>query len=594
MGNILEWFKKNDYVLIFSLLTFLTYVALFVSRTLDDNRLTNWQWAFAGADPVRIFFILVIGIIFAYILSRASFIERHPVIFLFFFSYIVTTLFWREPEVIVDTSRYFTQAKHLEVYGTGYYFREWGRSITAWTDMPLVPFLYGLIFKLFGESRIFIQAFTTLLYSMTVILTYLTGKTLWNEDTGLFGGMFFLGIPYLFIQTPLMLVDIPTMFFLTLSVFTFIMALKRGGSWMPLASFAIFLAFYSKYSAWLMLSVLPVIFVVYLAAKNFPSPSPSPARGDGTTSPPSMGGDEGEGAFLNKRKAVVYRGISVISIAFLLIGIVLLYKFDVFSGQIKLLMAYQKPGLARWKESFISTFFFQIHPFITAAALYSIYAALRKRDLKYMIIAWLVILVIVLQIKRIRYIVMVFPMLSLMASYGLVQIKNREAAKFISLCVVIFSIIVALFIYLPFIQKISTVNLRDAGSFIDSINEENIQVFTLSPADPVSNPSVSVPILDLFTNKKITYDYSNVSNPLREKIEESALRFTWEYKNPEYYNNKKSKEDSAVVVISDDANDPLPDDIKQQIAGYRLSKVFDKFEGIFLYRTIVRVYQLEK
>ncbi len=575
MGNILEWFKKNDYVLIFSLLTFLTYIALFVSRTLDDNRLTNWQWAFAGADPVRIFFILVIGIIFAYILSKASFIERHPVIFLFFFSYIATTLFWREPEVIVDTSRYFTQAKHLEVYGTGYYFREWGRSITAWTDMPLVPFLYGLIFKLFGEARIFIQAFTTFLYSMTVILTYLIGKTLWNEDIGLLGGMLFLGIPYLFIQTPLMLVDIPTMFFLTLSVFTFSMALKRGGSWMPLASFAIFLAFFSKYSTWLMLSVLVVIFLVYLLSQS--------CQLSAVSCQPQ------------KPRNYFYRGSIIFFIATLLIGVVFWCKFDVFSEQIRLLLSYQKHGLARWKESFISTFFFQIHPFITAAAVYSIYAALRKRDLKYMIIAWLVILVIVLQIKRIRYIVMVFPMLSLMASYGLVQIKNREAAKFISLCVVIFSIIVALFIYLPFIQKISTVNLRDAGSFIDSINEENIQVFTLSPADPVSNPSVSVPILDLFTNKKITYDYSNVSNPLREKIEESALRFTWEYKNPEYYmNNKKSKEDSAVVVISDDANDPLSDDIKRQIAGYRLSKVFDKFEGIFLYRTIVRVYQLEK
>ncbi|MBI4680960.1 MAG: glycosyltransferase family 39 protein [Nitrospirae bacterium] len=518
MGNILEWFKKNDYVLIFSLLTFLTYIALFVSRTLDDT----------------------------YILSKASFIERHPVIFLFFFSYIATTLFWREPEVIVDTSRYFTQAKHLEVYGTGYYFREWGRSITAWTDMPLVPFLYGLIFKLFGEARIFIQAFTTFLYSMTVILTYLIGKTLWNEDIGLLGGMLFLGIPYLFIQTPLMLVDIPTMFFLTLSVFTFSMALKRGGSWMPLASFAIFLAFFSKYSTWLMLSVLVVIFLVYLLSQS--------CQLSAVSCQPQ------------KPRNYFYRGSIIFFIATLLIGVVFWCKFDVFSEQIRLLLSYQKHGLARWKESFISTFFFQIHPFITAAAVYSIYAALRKRDLKYMIIAWLVILVIVLQIKRIRYIVMVFPMLSLMASYGLVQIKNREA-----------------------------VNLRDAGSFIDSINEENIQVFTLSPADPVSNPSVSVPILDLFTNKKITYDYSNVSNPLREKIEESALRFTWEYKNPEYYmNNKKSKEDSAVVVISDDANDPLSDDIKRQIAGYRLSKVFDKFEGIFLYRTIVRVYQLEK
>ena len=92
--------------------------------------------------------------------------------------------FWKVPEVIVDASRYFTQAKHLDVYGIGYFLREWGRDINIWTDMPLIPFLYGLIFKLFGESRIYIQAFTTLLFSLTVVLTYNIGKTLWDETVG--------------------------------------------------------------------------------------------------------------------------------------------------------------------------------------------------------------------------------------------------------------------------------------------------------------------------------------------------------------------------------------------------------------------------
>ena len=63
----------------------------------------------------------------------------------------------------------------------------------AWTDMPLVPFLYGLIFKFFGESRLYIQIFTTFFFSMTVVLTYMIGKTLWDEDTGLYGGMLLLG-----------------------------------------------------------------------------------------------------------------------------------------------------------------------------------------------------------------------------------------------------------------------------------------------------------------------------------------------------------------------------------------------------------------
>ncbi|MDP3111841.1 MAG: glycosyltransferase family 39 protein [Thermodesulfovibrionales bacterium] len=579
MGNILKWFKKNDYVLIFSLLALLTYIVLFVSRSLDDNRLTSWQWAFTDINAARIFSILIPGLISAYIFSRVKLIERYlaesslrPAVCLFVSSYIIAALFWREPEVIIDASRYFTQAKHLEIYGIGYFFREWGRDIMAWTDMPLVPFLYGLIFKFFGESRLYIQIFTTFLFSMTVVLTYMIGKTLWDEDTGLYGGMLLLGIPYLFVQVPLMLVDVPTMFFLTLAIFTFIMALKRGGSWIPFSSLAIFLAFYSKYSAWPMLSVLVVIFLVYLLSQS--------SQLSALSCQPQ------------KIRNYFYRGSVTFLITAVLIGIVFLYKHEVFLEQIRLLMSYQKPGLKRWGESFISTFFFQIHPFITAAALYSAYAALRKKDLRYLIILWLVLLIVLFQIKRIRYIIMVFPMLSLMASYGLVQIERKEAARFISLCIVISSVVVGLFGYLPFMQKINAVNLKDAGRFLDSIEESNIEVFTLSLADPVSNPSVSVPVLDYFTKKNIIYDYENISYQPFEKVEKSSLRFTWGYKNPEYYTgNKYSKENTAVVVISDDTNDALPEKIERQLSGYHLSIAFNRFEGIFRYRTSVRIYQ---
>ena len=63
---------------------------------------------------------------------------------LFIVSFAVSAMFWQEPEMIVDASRYFTQAKHLELYGFGYFFREWGNGINAWTDLPAIPFLYGV------------------------------------------------------------------------------------------------------------------------------------------------------------------------------------------------------------------------------------------------------------------------------------------------------------------------------------------------------------------------------------------------------------------------------------------------------------------
>src|SRR3989338_10773952 len=261
--------NKTGYPLIVFVVTVSVFLTQFIFRSLDDNRLTQWSWTFIDVNTIKIFLFLFLGIIIAYAFSRVSFPERYPAIFLFFSSFVIGALFWKEPEVIVDASRYFTQAKHLKIYGIKYFIQEWGRGINAWTDLPLVPFLYGLIFKFLGESRLYIQLFTTFLFSMTVVLTCKIGKILWDEDTGFFAGIALLGIPYLFTQVPLMLVDVPTMFFLMLSMFTFIRAIDKGGIRMiTFSAIALFMAFFSKYSIWLMLSVLLIIYIVYIMNKS--------------------------------------------------------------------------------------------------------------------------------------------------------------------------------------------------------------------------------------------------------------------------------------------------------------------------------------
>lgn len=567
-------FKKNVFLLVISLLTLLTYPALYFSRFLDDNSLTSWQWAFQKADAAGVFLILVAGVILSFFLSRITLPAGSPAVFLFLTSFAAAALFWREPEVIVDSSRYFTQAKHLEFYGIGYFIREWGRDISAWTDMPLIPFLYGLVFKFLGEARVYVQILTTLFYSMSVVLTYFIGKALWDEDIGFFAGALLLGMPYLFTQAPLMLVDVPVMFFFLLSVFTFIRALDKGGLNIPLSALALFLVFFSKYSTWPMLSILPVILSVKIVSCRLQKQK-IPDSGLQTPS-------------------YLYRGLLVAAIAALFAGGVFLLKFDVFSTQMNILMTYQRAGLKRWGESFISTFFFQINPFITAAALYSFFVALRKKDLKYAIVAWPALLVIIMHIKRIRYIIMLFPMLTLMASYGLSRIRDKQVVGYISLCVVSFSLVIAVFVYLPFLRGISAINLKHAGEFLDSMKESYVEVFTTAPSEAVCNASVSVPILDLYTGKDILYKYqsSDFSQPA-EKIEKSPLRFTWEYRNPAYYgHNKYSAGDTAVAVISDETTVTLPEDLGKRLTGYRLRREFKTFDGVFRFSTGVRIYSV--
>ncbi len=519
--------------------------------------------------------LLVLGLTLAYALSLLKYEQYKPALTLFLSSFTVSAFFWSQPEVIIDVSRYFTYAKHIELYGAGQFLSQWGKSMSPWTDLPLVPFIYGLIFKLVGESRIYIQLFNSILFSLTVVLTYGTGKILWSDDVGFYAGAMIMGIPYIFSQVPLMLVDVPTMFLLTFSVYSFIKALEKGSAWILLSSFVIFFTIFSKYSTWMMLSVLVVIFFVYML-KNV----------ERRTTDVEREIKKGE------RRSCLLRGLSIAVITLFLTGIALLLTSDVILSQIAFLREYQAPGLRRWGESFVSTFLFQTHPFITLSAIFSLYVAIKKRDLKFLIISWLIILIVIMQIRRSRYVLVLFPMFTLMASYGLNYLKNSDLKRYIVSSIVAFSLIVAFFAYLPFLKTMSEENLRQAGTFLNTLDAPVARVITIPSVASAVNPAVSVPVLDIYTNKQIIYQYYDTDVPPLEKIRESPLRFTWEYKNPEYYKNSANVNDrnTAVVVISNGKNE-LPDNIKEKLKGLEQKIIFNTTTGIFRYNPVVSVYQ---
>jgi 4-amino-4-deoxy-L-arabinose transferase-like glycosyltransferase len=545
--------------LIIALLNLASFLTLFNIRSIDDNRLTSWKWVFSDAKIANLSLILLAGFIIAYGISKLQFFKPKAILLLLI-SFVSAAMFWEEQETIVDATRYFTQAKHLKIYGIEFFIQRWGKDIFSWTDLPVVPLLYGLIIKFLGECRLYLQIFNTLLFSMTVGLTFMIGKTLWDENTGLYAGLLMLGIPYIFTQVPLMLVDVPTMFFLTLSIFAVIKALEQGGIWPTfLSCAALFIVIFSKYSAWLWLTVMIPIILVYMR-------------------------DEPRLTF--KRSSIIAL------ITLLLIIIVFLYYSDVISEQIKLLIAYQRPGLRRWTESFVSTFFFQIHPLITIAAIYSIYVAVKKKDMKYAIVGYLIFLVIILQIKRIRYIIPLFPMIALMASYGLQELRNNETKIFMVFCIIIYSFTISYSAYLPFLQKISTVNIKHAGKFVNTLDVEGIEVITLPQKKSIINPQISVPLLDLYTDKRIFYQPNSETPQNWNKIKNSSLRFTWEFTNPDYYIRKKKRHNQsrAMVVISPEPDQPLSSYLIRKTQYYKHSKVFQTNTGLFRYKTVVTVY----
>jgi hypothetical protein len=560
--------KKNYFIIgMIALISLLIPFVQYYFRRFDDNSIMSWDWIFRIINPASTFVALILALLtvtVVFSIFKISLPVRARNVFLFFACFISASVIWSLPEYKIDTARYFSQAKHLELYGISYFLREWGRAIPVWTDLPAIPFLYGLIFTVFGESRIFIQVFNTSLFAMTAVLTSLVGTALWNEEIGFFAGLFLLGMPYLLCQTPLMLVDVSTIFFLMLSIYLYIRVVEAGGALRSTASSAaIVVTVLCKYSTWPLLSVLPLTAIIFAI------------KSDGA-----------------HRKLILRRSLGVFLPALLVIITIVALKFDIVVDQIRVLKDFQRPSLDRWTESFTSAFLFQTNPIIPLAAIASIIAAALKRDLKYLIIIWLPLPIFLFQMKRIRYALPVFPLISLMASYGLMVIREQEYRKLIIACVVVTSLTITFFAYQPFLNKWSAINLKQAGAFLDSLDVAVVEVFTIPEKRYPINPAVAVPILDLFTHKKIVYQYEPGSSSPDEDVRTSRNRFSWEYRNPGYYSAVAGDTSGkrAVVLISGRQHDKVPPESDNALRGLHNLRYFTTFNPISQYITLVRIY----
>ena len=540
-----------EQALLLSIALLITVPILYVFRAYDHSALTSWQWVFTGPHVVRVIYLLIPALFGTYAISRLPVAGPYSIFYLIVLALAFVLPLWAEPEAVLDGSRYFVQAKSLKEHGIFFFFKEWGTSIPAWTDLPLLSFLYGLLFSLVGEGRHVIQAFNSLLFALTIALTFLIGKKLWDEDTGLQAGILLLGIPYLLMQVPLLLVDVPTMFFLTLAIYSLIQAIEKGGpAWTAAASLSIAAALFTKYSVWPMLAVMPVIAAVH--------------KGRDT-------------------KKTLTRTVAVLGFSLVLFACVIAAKANFFLDQVRLLWTYQRPGLSRWHEGYVSAFLFQTHPLITGLALYGLWRAKEKKEKRFIIAAWFLVITLVLRIDRIRYLIPILPLFTLMASYGLNVIKDRKTRRFLCLSVAATSFVIAWAAYLPFLSGTSSANLEQAGRYLDDQRCASAEVYALPQKSSSGSTIAAIPLLDYFTHAKIVspQDWTSLSEDNGRKT--SSLRFTWEMKKPDFY-GKQEEGTSCVVFISDGILERLPRGLSS-----REVKRFDARSEIFKYQTIVTV-----
>ncbi len=541
---------RTDQLLIVAFLSALAFPLLYASRSLDNNTLTSWQWVFRQGGAVEVFLLTAAATVIAYILSRIDPDPRWHPLLLFLAAVLSVVPLWDEPEVILDASRYFSQAKHLELHGPGSFLGAWGGEISAWTDLPVVPFVYGIAFRYLGEARAVVQGITTLLFALAVVSTYRIGRTLLDAETGLLAGLLLLGFPYLLVQVPLMLVDVPTMALITISLDAFLCAVLAGGPLLLLAAALIVVTILAKFSTWLMLSVL--LLASFVAVK----------RGV---------------------RAAVRRSILVLASAAVAGGLLLLAKHQVIAGQLDMLREYQLPGLGRWRESTLSTFFFQIHPFVTLLAGYGVIAASRKKEVGFVVPAFFALFALLLRVERIRYLLPLFPLFALMAAYGLRELAgDGQVRRFTALSAAGASLALTLFAYLPFLNSTTMANLRDAGRYLDTLPDEAVEVRFLPQQRSIGSTEAAVHLLDLFTRKRIVLRQEQQRRPAAGKLLTSSLRFTWELRRPGWYAAQAEDRGVPLVVISS-GDDFFP----RNTSGKR----FDADTGTFRYRTVLTVLE---
>lgn len=527
-------------------------------RNLDDNSLTSWAWVLGGRDLVQLWVLHLAAICTAAILSRRALPERWRLPAAILAAFATGVALAGEPEVVIDASRYFVQAKYLELFGPSAFLRDWGGAVPAWTDLPLPAFLYGLIFRLCGEHRLPEQIFTSGLFALTVFATARIGGLLWGPQTGVRGALLLLAIPCLLVQVPLLMADVPAMAAVTVALWGLLETLERPGAWrMTATGLAVAAALLAKYSTWVLLgAVFGIIFALEA---------------------------------LRGRWAAVVRGAVAAAAGALAPALFALVKPDLVQGQLALLAGFQWEGLRRWVESYPSTFLFQTHPLLAVAAFAALWQGWRERDRRVLVAAALPLVLLALGARRSRYLLPAFPMIALLASRGLELLPGR-ARRFVALAAVGFSLITVFAVYLPFLRWVNTANLQAAGLYLDERKVAVVEVWT-QPAPGVEiNPEVAVPLLDYHTAARIIVRSPSPPRLPQEQLRASSFRFSWEKPLPSWYRAAApSPAGTAQVLIAGDPAAPLPEALALQIAGRAPDAAFVR-DAVFRYRTLISVW----
>ena len=545
-------------VVFFALLLF---PLLFILRFLDNNTLASWQWTISRDLFPRLFLLLIAGMPVTAMLARYLPLEKIPPAVLLPMGLVWLAPIWPVPEPLLDAGRYFLQAKYLATYGLPVFLREWGGDLWVWTDLPLTATLYGVVVSFFGEERYWLQGVNSALFACALWVTALVGQRLWDKTTGLAAGLLLMSMPLYFVQASFVLNDSHLLFLFVLSIFFHLQAVDRGRFSIVAAALSLAALLLTKYSA--------VFFAtVHLA-------------------PAVLAWVKGE----SERRR---RSCLVLLLAFLFITPFLVMKHEVVLSQLAMLLTYQAEGLGRWQESYLSTFLFHVHPFVVLLALPAMAIACRKKEQAFFLLGWLPLAALVLGIGRSRYLFPLLPIMALFAANGLYRFVHSPWARRALLLAVLFSsALQAHGSAVPFLQKISMANLRDAGTWIDRHATGPVTVHFLPQAASTGDTYALLPLLDLYTMVELLPAEIRHA-PARHRQYQNSLQFTGEMEEARFYRERQRKKTRTHVILSSQPVDPRTAGDVTRCGQVSIVNTFWQDSTIFRYKALVTVVESDR
>ena len=363
---------------------------------LDGETVFGWVNVVGSVSFWGLFCFVFFGVSAGFLLSRSGVAERWHILFILLLGLVGVYVFIGSTQPESDFLLHYDAARHLHEVGV----MDGLRSLTDmyYLKAPLLEVLHSVVFGVFGAGFVQAESLQRLFYLLLPLGVYLVGRELWSGEVGFHAALLTLATPSILQQNYMLMQDGPVTFF---TVFTAYLFLKSFRDW--------------RYAVAAVLSAAATVLtknngLVFVAAVLGGAALLHVFRG---------------GSVRREATVTVYLALAVVVVVVL--AFVLLPGFwdTIYTRAVRLL-----PSL--WERVFSgvvlpTSILFQVGLAQALLAVYAIKVAWKHRDRKlFFLAAWIILPLLVLVGLRTRYLMPMFPALSLLVAWGVSWLGVRE------------------------------------------------------------------------------------------------------------------------------------------------------------------------